>query len=233
MKFVLACCLALSACGGGPREIADGPHAYVYFDERHNLEGGEPVRLHGFEIGVVSGVDLHEGRVRARVVLDPDVLAQLTTASTFSVEDDDGLYLEAHVIDPEAPALAEGASVDGVDSDWELAYVRTRRSAGKFADDVLDSDSWRKAADFIEEMKRDLGEIDWSREEQALREQLDETLRDLDELTDQSYEEVRERVEKLANELEKSGRSEEARKLRKRLDELWDEIVSDRPHQDR
>ena len=229
MKRVLAqsgvLALLVGACGGStPQVPVDGPFIYVLFDERHDLEGGEPVRMHGFEIGFVEGVDIAEARVRAKLVLEPDILGQLTTDSTFSVEEEDGLYLEAHVIDPEATALTRGATVDGVDSGWELAYRRAERTASELAEDVQASEWWKKASELVDEMKRELEEIDWSEEEKEIREHWEEVVREMEELAGKSSEELAERVDEITKELEELGRSDEAQKLRERFEKLVEEL---------
>ena len=213
--------LAVGACGGSTSRVpVDGPFIYVLFDERHDLEGGEPVRVHGFDVGFIEGVDIADARVRAKLVLKPEILGQLTEDSTFSVEDDDGLYLEAHVIDPEATTLTQGATVDGVDSGWELAYRRAGRSAAGLAKDVQGSEWWKKASELVDEMKHELEEIDWSEEEKEIREHWGEVVREMEKLTGESSEELRERVDEIVKELEELGRSDEAQKLRERFEKL-------------
>ncbi len=226
MKGVLVLALLLGACGGDtPRRApVDGPFIYVLFDERHGLEGGEPVRMHGFEIGFVEGVDIAEARVRAKLILEPDILGQLTEDSTFSVEEEDGLYLEAHVIDPEAAALTQGATVDGVDSGWELAYRRAGRSASELAKDVQSSEWFKKASELVDEMKRELEDIDWSEEEKKIRERWEEAVREMEELTGKSSEKLAERVDEITKELEELGRSGEAQKLRERFERFVGEL---------
>jgi len=114
LKRVLVLALLIGACGGDTSRVpVNEPFVYVLFDERHGLEGGEPIRMHGFEIGFVEGVDIAEPRIRAKLVLEADILGQLTTDSTFSVEEDDGIYLEAHVMDPDATALTQGSTRGG------------------------------------------------------------------------------------------------------------------------
>ncbi|TDI37846.1 MAG: MCE family protein [Acidobacteria bacterium] len=226
MKGVLVLALLIGACGGDPprRAPVDGPFIYVLFDERHGLEGGEPVRMHGFEIGFVEGVDIAEAGIRAKLVLEADILGQLTTDSTFSVEEEDGLYLEAHVIDPEATALTQGATVDGVDSGWELAYRRAERSASELAEDVQGSDWFKKASELVDEMKRDFDDIDWSEEEKEIRKHWEEAVREIEELTGKSSEKLAERVDEITKELEELGRSDQARKLRERFEKLVEEL---------
>ena len=217
--------LAMGACGGSTsRAPVDGPFVYVLFDERHDLEGGEPVRMHGFEIGFVEGVDIADARVRAKLVLEADIIGQLTEDSTFSVEEDDGLYLEAHVIDPEATVLRQGATVDGVDSGWELAYRRAGQSASELAEDVQGSEWFKKASDLVDEMKRDLEDIDWSKEEKEIREHWEEAVREMEELTGERSEELAERVDEITKELVALGRSDEAQKLRERFEKLVEEL---------
>ena len=217
--------LLIGACGGSTSRVpVDGPFIYVLFDERHGLEGGEPVRMHGFEVGFVEGVDLAEARVRAKLVLEADILGQLTEDSTFSVEEEDGLYLEAHVIDPEAAALTQGATVDGVDSGWELAYRRAGRSASELVEDVQGSEWFKKASELVDEMKRDLEDIDWSEEEKEIRAHWEEAVREMEELTGKSSEELAERVDAITKELEELGRSDEAQKLRERFEKLVEEL---------
>jgi len=226
VKGVLVLALLIGACGGDPprRAPVDGPFIYVLFDERHGLEGGEPVRMHGFEIGFVEGVDIAEAGIRAKLVLEADILGQLTTDSTFSVEEEDGLYLEAHVIDPEATALTQGATVDGVDSGWELAYRRAERSASELAEDVQGSDWFKKASELVDEMKRDFDDIDWSEEEKEIRKHWEEAVREIEELTGKSSEKLAERVDEITKELEELGRSDQARKLRERFEKLVEEL---------
>ena len=220
-----ALALLVGACGGTTSHApVDGPFIYVLFDERHDLEGGEPVRMHGFEIGFVEGVDIAEARVRAKLVLQPDILGQLTTDSTFSVEEENGLFLEAHVVDPEATALTQGATVDGVDSGWELAYRRAGRSASDLAEDVQGSEWFKKASELVDEMKRELEEIDWSKEEKEIREHWEEALREIEGLAGESSEELSERVDEITKELEELGRSDEAQKLRQRFEKLVEEL---------
>lgn len=213
--------LALTACSGGPAVEPDKDSAvlFVLFDERHHLEGGEAVRMHEFEIGEVTNVDLSRARVRAEARLDPEVLGQLTEQTTFSVEneeDPDGRYLEVHVLDPEAPALQAGSTVEGVDSFLELTVRRAGASV------------WFKSVmQLLEDMERELERVDWEAEEEALRDKWEEASKKLERLSQQTkeeaqkgYEEASERVEELIEELEKLGRSEQAQKLRERLEKL-------------
>ena len=58
--------VAAIGCGESERSVPEGGASIqVLFDERHGLEGGELVRLHEFDIGVVEAVDLTHSRVRA------------------------------------------------------------------------------------------------------------------------------------------------------------------------
>lgn len=222
-------------CGDEKRPTFAGPSIDVLFDERHGLEGGELVRFHDFEIGEVESVDIARSRVRARLRLDEGILEELTEEITFSVETEDGeRYLEAHVLDPNARPLEGGATLEGVDSGFELTYRRASSRASELIDGISSSEWFREAEDLAEDLRRDLEEIDWSREEREVREAWEETVRELEEIARatneearEGYEVVREKVEDLADELEESGRSEEAKKLRERLKTLWEDIARD------
>ena len=132
---------AMAACGEPERGVPEGGASiHVLFEERHGLEGGELVRLHEFDIGVVETVDLSRSRVRATVSLSPEALANLTRATTFAVEEEDGVrYLETYVLDPDAETLVDGASVDGADGSLELMAMRASAAAGNLADDARSS----------------------------------------------------------------------------------------------
>ncbi len=222
---------AIAGCGEPERGVPDGGASiHVLFDERHGLEGGELVRLHEFDIGVVEAVDLSRSRVRATVSLSPEALANLTTATTFIVkEEEDGVrYLETYVLDPDAETLADGASVHGADGRLELMAMRASAAAGNLADDARSSEWWGKASELVDDMKQELDEIDWSKEEKELREQWEETVEQLDEALEEGQEELdafRARLDKLVNKLEEMGRSDEAQKLKERFEKLLDELT--------
>jgi len=213
---------AMAACAEPERGAPEGGASIlVLFDERHGLEGGELVRLHEFDIGVVEAVDLQHSRVRATVSLSPEALANLTTATTFIVKEEDGArYLETYILDPDAETLADGASVDGADGSLELMAMRASAVAGNLADDARSSPWWGKAADFVDEMKRELDEIDWSEEEKELREQWAKAVDQMDEAVEEGQEELVKRVDELVKKLEEVGRSDEAQKLKERFEKM-------------
>jgi paraquat-inducible protein B len=219
-EALLGVSILIAACSEDPQKAADenSPVLFVLFDERHHLEGGEAVRLHDFEIGEVTNVELSQARVRAEIRLDPEVFPQLTEQTTFSVENEDsaGRYLETYVLDPDAPPLRAGATLEGVDSVLELTVRRAGASI------------WFKSAmELVEEMKRELEQIDWNEGEQALREQWEEASKELEKLSEQSKEEAKKsydkaaaQVKKLIERLDELGHSEEAQNLRERLEKL-------------
>ena len=215
---------AMTACGESEPGVPEGGASIqVLFDERHGLEGGELVRLHEFDIGVVEAVDLQHSRVRATVSLSPDALANLTTATTFIVredEDEGARYLETYILDPDAETLVDGASVDGADGSLELMAMRASKLAGNLADDARSSPWWGKASQFVEEMKRELDEIDWSEEEKELREQWEQTVDQMDEAVEEGQEELGKHIDELVKKLEEVGRSDEAKKLKERFEKM-------------
>lgn len=218
----VAILIAFVGCGASePERPRGGASIHILFDERHGLEGGELVRLHEFDIGVVESVDLARSKVRASVSLSPEALSNLTTATTFTVESKDGSrYLETHVLDPDAPALTEGASVDGADGSIELMAMRASAAAGGIAS----SEWWGKAGEFVDGLKKDLEAIEWSDEEQDLRQEWEQIVEQMDEAVEDGSETLRERVDELVKELEDVGRSDEAEALKKRFDELLDQL---------
>ena len=227
----LALVAAIAACGQPARSVPEGGASiHVLFDERHGLEGGELVRLHEFDIGGGEAVDLSRSRVRATVSLSPEALANLTTATTFIVreEEDGARYLETYVLDPDAKTLADGASVHGADGSLELMAMRARAAAGNLADDARSSKWWGKASELVDKMKREIDEIDWSEEEKELREQWEETVEQLDEAVEEGREElgtIRARLDELVKKLEEVGRSDEAQKLKERFEKLLDALT--------
>jgi ABC-type transporter Mla subunit MlaD len=214
--FVLS--LLIGCGGGGDAPPPGGATLHVLFDERHGLSGGEPVRMHDFDVGSVVKVDIASARVRATLSLDPDVASQLTRDSTFSVESNDaGTFLLAHVLDPEGEKLEAGGTLEGVDSSLEL----TLRRAG--------SSSWvRDAKGLVAEVERELGEVDWGAKRKEVEEQLDAARQAVEKATGDTSEAakkgaraLREQMGRLAGELEELGRTEEARKLRDQIEKLF------------
>lgn len=218
---------AIAACGESERRVPlGGASIYVLFDERHGLEGGELVRLHEFDVGVVERVDLTHARVRATLSLSPEILANLTKATTFTVEEKDGRrYLETYVLDDGAEALADGASVEGADGSLELMAMRASASASNLAEGARSSEWWGKASEFIDDVKEDIDEIDWTEEEKELREQWEKTIDQMDEAAEEGQEELSKLVDELVRKLEQVGRSDEAHKLEDRFEELADELI--------
>ena len=219
---------AIAACGEGERSVPEGGASiHVLFDERHGLEGGELVRLHEFDIGVVEAVDLSRSHVRVTVSLSPENLANLTRATTFTVEEDeDGLrYLETYVLDAGAEALADGASVDGADGSLELLAMRASAAAGNLADGARSSEWWGKASDFVDDMKQKIDGIDWTEEEKELRRQWQEIVEQMDEAVEEGQEKMGTLVDELVKKLEEVGRSDEAQELKDRFEELVHELT--------
>ena len=221
---------AIAACGKPERSVPEGGASiHVLFDERHGLEGGELVRLQGFDIGVVEAVDLSGSRVRATVSLSPDTLANLTKATTFTVEEEDGRrYLETYVLDriddDGAEALTDGASVDGADGRLELMAMRASAAAGDLADDARSSEWWGKASEFVDDVKQEIDEIDWTAEEKELRRRWEETVEQMEEAAEEGQEELGKLVDELVKKLKEVGRSDEAQKLEDRFEELAHEL---------
>jgi ABC-type transporter Mla subunit MlaD len=223
--------LSLSIACGRVEEKAKpgGARLHVLFDERHGLSGGEPVRFHDFEVGRVEGVDIAEARVRATLSIDPEILSQLTRDSTFTVESDDsGTYLLAHVFDPGAEKIEEGGTIEGADSEVELALRQAGSEASRFLSSFGSSEWVEEAKGVVSEMEREIAEIDWGAKEKEVREELEAARRELDEAAEgaseqakESYRALRERMDHLAAELEKLGRSEQARELRERIEKLF------------
>jgi hypothetical protein len=213
---------AIAACGEPARSVPEGGASiHVLFDERHGLEGGELVRLHGSDIGVVEAVDLSRSRVRATVSLSPETLANLTKATTFTVKEEDGRrYLETYVLDDGAEALADGASVEGADGSLELMAMRASAAAGNLAEDARASEWWGEASEFVDDVKREIDEIDWSEEEKELRRHWEETIERMDEAAEEGRAELGKLVDELVKKLEEVGRSDEAQKLKQRFEEL-------------
>lgn len=206
-----------------------GAVVHVLFDERHDLNGGEPVRFHDFEVGRVEKVDIAEARVRATLSIDPDVAAQLTRDATFSVESgDSGTYLLAHVFNPEAEKLEEGGTLEGVDSGIELTLRQAGSEASLLLSRVGSSEWVQQAKGLVWDMERELEEVDWGEKEQELREELEAARKDLDETADQTseqakegYQALREQMNRLVEELQRLGRSEEAEKLQEQIEKLF------------
>ncbi len=215
-----------AGCGEPQRSVPGGGSAIaVLFDERHGLEGGELVRLHAFDIGVVETVDLFDSRVRATVRLAPEALENLTVATTFIVDADDGeRYLETYVLDPDAERLTEGATLDGADGSIELMAMRASAAAGSLADDARASEWWDKAAGFVDDLKKEFDATDWTEEEKELRERWEQALEQMDEAVEEGQEALSKNVDELVKELEEAGRSDEARKLKERFEEFLNEL---------
>jgi hypothetical protein len=179
------------------------------------------VRLHEFDIGIVEGVVLHEARVRTTLRLAPDALNNLTTATTFTVNQEDGVrYLETYVLDPDADALSAGATLEGADGSIELLAMR----ASAATHGAVSSKWWEEASGWIDTMHEELDAIDWSEEENELREQWERAIEQTDQAVDEGREALEEHVDELVKKLEDAGRSDEARKLRERFEEFLNEL---------
>jgi paraquat-inducible protein B len=219
------------ACrGGGARHGGAGVH--VLFDERHGLEGGEPVRLHDFDVGEVASVDLADSRVRANLSIDRDVLAQLTRETTASVESNGSKrFLLLHVLDTKAEKIAEGATLEGVDSGLELTLRQAQTGASHLMD-RLSALEWQKEAnDLVSEMEGRLDEADLGSRKDEVQKQLGDAKRELEKATEGSADEakktiatIEEQLKRLATELEKLGRSDDAKKLRERIEKLDEDL---------
>lgn len=222
----LTWCVLAGGCGDRSVDLPEGGASiHVLFDERHGLEGGELVRLHEFDIGFVEAVDLARSRVRATISLSPEALANLTDATTFTVEDDGGgLYLETHVIDPDAQALDDGASVEGADGSLELLSMRASKMAGELADDARASEWWRKTSEFIDDVRKDLQGTDGTEEERELQREWEAILEQMAQAAEDGEEELARRVDELVKRLEEAGRSDQARELEKRFEELQNDL---------
>ncbi len=215
-----ACSLAL-ACGRKEEPAKPGGAiVHVLFDERHGLTGGERVRFHEFEVGRVEKVDLSEARVRATLSIDPEVASQLTRESTFSVESDDsGIYLMAHVFDPEAEKLEEGGTLEGADSSVELTLRQAAAEASRVLSEIGSSEWVRDAKEVLSEMERAVEEVDWGEKEKEVREELESARKGIEE--NANAQALREKMNGLVEKLRALGRSEEARKLKEQIEKLF------------
>ncbi len=219
------------ACRKEAPSTPGGALVHVLFDERHDLNGGEPVRFHDFEVGRVEKVDLAEARVRATLSIDPEVAAQLTREATFSVESgDSGAYLLAHVFDPEAEKLEDGGTLEGVDSAIELTLRQAGSEASRFLSGVGSSEWVQAAKGLVSDMEREIEEVDWGEREKAVKDELESAREGLDETADktgkaakESYQTLRAQMTRIVKELEGLGRSEEARKLQDQIEKLFGE----------
>jgi ABC-type transporter Mla subunit MlaD len=227
--FPVAISLALACRQEEEPPRPGGAVIHVLFDERHGLSGGESVRFHDFEVGSVEKVDIAEARVRATLSIDPEVAAQLTRESTFSVESDDsGLYLLAHVFDPEAEKLGEGGTLEGVDSGMELTVRQASSEASRFLARIGSSEWAQEAKSLLSDVEREVEEVDWGGKEKEVREQLEAARGAIDEAAGKTSEQAKEslqklrgRMDQLVAELRELGRSEEARKLQEQIEKLF------------
>ncbi len=214
--------LALVLACGRKEEPAKpgGAIVHVLFDERHGLAGGERVRFHDFEVGRIEKVDLAQARVRATLSIDPEVASQLTRESTFSVESDDsGIYLLAHVFDPEAEKLGEGGTLEGADSSVELTLRHAGAEASRVLSEIGSSEWVQDAREVFSEMERAVEGVDWGEKEKEVREELESARKGIEE--DADYQVLREKMNALVEELRALGRSEEARKLKEHIEKLF------------
>lgn len=215
-----------AGCGKPQRGVPSGGASIsVLFDERHGLEGGELVRLHEFDIGVVETVDLSASRVRATIRLSPEALENLTVATTFIVDsDNDGRFIEAYVLDPDAENLTEGATLTGADGSLELMAMRASAAAGTFAQDARSSEWWSKASKLVGETKKELDATDWSEEEEALREKWEQAIERMDQALEEGQDALARNIDELVQQLEEAGRSDEAEKLKDRFEKFLEEL---------
>lgn len=222
--------LGLLALGTGcsdphGRVVAGGPSIAVLFDERHGLEGGELVRLHEFDIGIVEAVDLLGSRVRANIRLAPDALDNLTVATTFRVETEGAQrYLETYVLDADADRLAAGTTLAGADGTVELIAMRASFAAGSFAEATRSSEWWEQATDFIDEMRKELDATDWTKQEEDLRQEWERAIDQMDEALEQGKDELESNIDALIQRLEQAGHSDEAQTLKERFEEFLGEL---------
>ncbi len=229
MRWTLLVGALALACRKEEPSRPGGALVHVLFDERHELSGGEPVRFHDFEVGRVEKVDIAEARVRTTLSIDPEVAAQLTRDSTFSVESgDSGPYLLAHVFDPEAEKLEAGGTLEGVDSGIELALRQAGSEASRFLSRVGSWEWAQEAKGLVSDVEREIEEVDWGDKEKEVKELLEAARQGLDDAAEESteqakesYQALRAQMNRLVEELREIGRSEEARKLQEQIEKLF------------
>ena len=208
---------------------------HVMLDERKGIEPGDSVWLQGSEIGHVESVQLRGNRVEVEVLLSPEYGSALNRGTTFIVKSK-GIFtserrLEAHVLNPDAPLLENGETVEGVGSGLELALKKAIIKSTYFLQRVTSSKWFKEAVSSLEEVERKLEEIDWDEQSEALREGWEDVVHELEGLAEgaeesssEHYQRIRRHVEELSRELEELGRSEQAQKLRRHLEELFEKL---------
>ena len=127
-------------------------------------EPGDPVRLKDVDIGQVGAVDLDRGQVRVEVRLDREHAGSLPRDSAFTVESSGIVgrrrWLEAHVLDPGSPPIADGQVVEGSGSKIEIALRQAARKASDAIDRAAESDWARKGAEKVDQVLREIEAID-------------------------------------------------------------------------
>jgi hypothetical protein len=202
---------------------------YVLLEQRDGLAPGDPVLLKDFEIGEVREVELKDGRVRVRIRVQREFQDDLRINSTFKVESlgRDRRCLQAYVVDPQSPPIRGGETIEGVGSGLELALRIGQERARAWMQNLSRSEWARKTGRRLDQLQRELDEIDWKGAGERARRKGGELSREITDLLSDTEAGARrgmkslERgVDGLSRELEQLGKSEEARKLRRWLEQL-------------
>ncbi|MCD6430482.1 MAG: hypothetical protein J7L57_04600 [Deltaproteobacteria bacterium] len=220
------------------RGLSEQHNLVITFAKTKHLMVDDHVYFSGALAGKVKSIEVETRPVAVTINLKKNFYDQLSSTSTFFI-DDDALNHERKCVlirlarQPAKP-ISPGARLTGVDS----AFEWSARKIGDKVERMVHSEPVEKGSDDLEKVRQDirqaLEDIDLKKMEKELRKKTESLRRNFNKALDskelkQTMEEIEKKLEELKQTLKEAGDSNAAQKLKKNLEDLFKRLEKEAP----
>ena len=220
------------------RGLSGQHNLVITFAKAKHLMVDDHVYLFGALAGKVKAIEAKTRPVAITIKLKKNFYDQLSSTSTFFIDDDTLNHERKCVLirlarQPGKP-ISPGARLTGVDS----AFEWSARKIGDKMERIVHSEPVEKSSDDLAKVWQDIRQalegIDLKKMEDELRKKTESLRRNLNKALDsedlkQTMAKIEKKLEELKETLKEAGDSETAQKLKKTLEDLFKQLEKETP----
>ena len=236
--FLLAVVLLIIGGIATFRGLSEQPNVVVTFTNAKHLMANDHVYFSGALVGKVRVVEAKARQVAVTIDLKKSFYDQLSSTSTFFI-DDDALNRNKKCVlirlarQPDSP-ITPGTRLTGVDS----AFAWSALKVGDHMAKMTHSEPMQKGSDDLakvwQDIRQALEEIDLKKMEKTLKEKTEALRRKFSaslesEVFKQTMAEIENKLEELKQAMKEAGDSESVQKIREALEKLFKKLEGETP----
>ncbi len=239
-KFFMLLAAVLLIIGGIAtfRGLGGQHNVIVTFADAKHLMVNDHVYLSGALAGKVKSVEAEARQVAVTIDLKKNFYTQLSSTSTFFIDDDSLNYKRKCVLirlaQQPGNSITPGIRLTGVDSVFTWSAIKVGDHMAK----ITHSEPVQKGSDDLEKIWQDIhqafAEIDLKKMEKALKEKTEQLHHNFNKAMEsesfkQTMVEIEDKMEELKQAIKEAGESEAVQKLKETLEGLFKRLEKEAP----